>query len=196
MAITLEPGGESVAVAHLAQSAHIVIGNAVGNEPTQIPQETLALVLRTDDRSVERGKVGDGVVAIACAERLGHIISPVESAGLVTVLYYYLEGSAVLGRNAPQDFAQEGIEMGSHMLSAHLVHLVSSGFLAGWCIGHTRRSHSRAQYGPSSLGRFPHQRTVLLHVGSEVNDLGGLRDSHPLRLLLRAPHVLSPHGQR
>ena len=50
MAITLQPSGQSVSIAHLLQAAHIFIGHPIGYESTQIPQEAVANLL--DRKSV------------------------------------------------------------------------------------------------------------------------------------------------
>ena len=196
MSIALQPGGETMLVTGVTQSAHIIVSHAVGYQSAQIPEEAFALVLRTDDSPIKCGDIGNGVIAISVAEGFHHVISPVQSACLITVFHHYLECRTVLGRNASEQFAQESIKVTGHMGSAQLVHLISRSFLAGGTIGHTRGNHSCANDGPLSFGCFPGECAVLLHAGSKVDYFGGLGYGHLGRLLLCGPHIFSPHGQR
>ena len=119
--VVFEPCMQSVLVTDVAQTAHVIIGHLVGHHTAHIPQEAVRRFLTADHHALVNGQIRRRVVAVAGFELFDHAVGEVLSAGLVAVLNDYAERLAVLGRNAAQNFAHMGIEVGGGMLAAHLV---------------------------------------------------------------------------
>ena len=195
MAVTFEPGAQTHLVARLAKTAHIVVGHAVGNQTAQIPEEAVADVATAHHLAAQYGQIGGRVVAVFLHKAISHVVGPVQTTGLVAVLYHNLEGLAVVGRDAAQNLANKVVEMVLDVLFAHLVYLQAGPL--GRCrgVGLTGGAHRQAGDGPAALGSIPLEH-IPVHLVGQVDDPGGVDACSGFGFGLRGPHICIPHGQR
>ena len=188
---------QSVLVTDVAQTAHVIIGHLVGHHTAHIPQEAVRRFLTADHHALVNGQIRRRVVAVAGFELFDHAVGEVLSAGLVAVLNDYAERLAVLGRNAAQNFAHMGIEMGGGMLAAHLVDFEAGSLGRSRRVRRAGRRHTHAQDDPFAFGCVPRQRSVLGHVLRNILHAGRIDDGR--RVIhdgLCRPLIVFPVRQR
>ena len=196
MAIVLKPCCESMLVADLTKSGNIFICDHIGNKTTKIPKETVSDVRRTYNCSAERRDIRNWIIAICILESLDHIVCPVLTTSLVTVLNNDFECLAVLGRNTLEDLAEIVVEMSADMLLAHLVSLQSTSLFRRRAAFNTSCKHSSTGNNPCALRYIPCQGAVRSHIRCNVDYLCSLKHICIIIFRLIAPEIVIPHRKR
>ena len=98
--VVFEPGMQPVLMADVAQAAHVIISDLVGDHPAHVPQETVGGLFAAHYDAVVYRQVGGRVVTVAGLELFDHAVREVLSAGFVAVLHHDFERLAVFGRDA------------------------------------------------------------------------------------------------
>ena len=122
VAVILEPQLQPVRPAEIAQTTHVLGGNAIRDQSPQIPQEAVRLIGAANDAAGQDRQPRQRVVAVPITKDRSQLIGPVLGAHFVAVGDHVLPGAAIAGRHPPQELADEGIEMQRRCLPVHLVH--------------------------------------------------------------------------
>ena len=196
MSVILQPCRQTVSVADFTEASDEIVGNAVGNQTTEIPKEAVGPVRTSYHDSLQGGQVRDRVIFIFLFKGGQHIICPVLSSGFIAVLYHYFEGRTIFGRDAAENFSYVSVEMGSNMLFTHFIYFQSSSFRTGRRISDPGRTHGCPYDGPFARRNLPVEFPIF-KVRSDVCYLFRVYQ-HILvgNLRLLFPHIVMPHWQR